>query len=142
MLSIQVFHAKENKHNHYSILYGPNKSGKTHLGLIWKEMNKAVFYSNDSYNNIIQCQKNIFVERKSKLDNDLSVFDSSKLLRLENGLEKSISNISDAVSKTSIIQEQIDSSKNSINDMISKLELNLKQASSVSYQISYGKNDL
>ena len=87
-------------------------------------------------------QKNIFVERKSKLDNDLSVFDSSKLLRLENGLEKSISNISDAVSKTSIIQEQIDSSKNSINDMISKLELNLKQASSVSYQISYGKNDL
>ena len=48
----------------------------------------------------------------------------------------------DAESKISLIQEQIDSSKNSIHDMISKLELNLKQASSISYKIAYTENDL
>ena len=31
---------------YYSILYGPNKSGKTHLGLVWKEMNNAIIYNN------------------------------------------------------------------------------------------------
>ena len=48
----------------------------------------------------------------------------------------------DAESKISLIQDQIDSSKNSIYDMISKLELNLKQASSISYKITYTENDL
>ena len=42
------FIIKENIFNNYSILYGPNKSGKTHLGLIWIEMNNAVVYDNDS----------------------------------------------------------------------------------------------
>ena len=56
------FIINENKFNNYSILYGPSKSGKTHLGLIWKEMNNAVIYDKDNYNDIIQCEKNIFVD--------------------------------------------------------------------------------
>ena len=56
------FIIKENKFNYYSILYGPSKSGKTHLGLIWKEMNNAVVYNNENFNDFIQCKKNIFVD--------------------------------------------------------------------------------
>ena len=48
------------KFNDYSILYGPSKSGKTHLGLIWKEMNHAIIYNNKNFNDFIQCKKNIF----------------------------------------------------------------------------------
>ena len=46
----------------YSIIMGPRKSGKTHLGLIWKKINKAVIYSEDDYNNILQYKKNVFVD--------------------------------------------------------------------------------
>ena len=56
------FIINKNKFNDYSILYGPSKSGKSHLGLIWKEMNNAAIYDNDNYNDIIQCKKNIFVD--------------------------------------------------------------------------------
>ena len=56
------FIINENKFNNYSILYGPSKSGKTHLGLIWKEMNNAVIYNNENYNDTIQNKKNIFVD--------------------------------------------------------------------------------
>jgi len=68
------FIIKENKFNNYSILYGPNKSGKTHLGLIWKEMNNAVVYDNASYNNIIQCKKNIFVDNFFENLNEENLF--------------------------------------------------------------------
>ena len=50
------------KFNDYSILYGPSKSGKTHLGLIWKEMNRAIIYNNKNFNDFIQCKKNIFID--------------------------------------------------------------------------------
>ena len=56
------FIINDNKYNNYSILYGPSKSGKTHLGLIWKEMNNAVVYNNKNFNDFIQCKKNIFVD--------------------------------------------------------------------------------
>ncbi len=56
------FIINENNFNAYSILYGPGKSGKTHLGLIWKELNNAVIYNKKKYYDIIQCKKNIFVD--------------------------------------------------------------------------------
>ena len=43
------FIIKENKYNNYSILYGPSKSGKTHLGLIWKEINNDELDINIDY---------------------------------------------------------------------------------------------
>ena len=68
------FIIKENKFNNYSILYGPSKSGKTHLGLIWKKMNNAVVYNNANYNNIIQCEKNIFVDNFFENLNEENLF--------------------------------------------------------------------
>ena len=56
------FILNKNKFNNYLILYGPSKSGKTHLGLIWKEMNNAVVYNNENFGDFIQCKKNIFVD--------------------------------------------------------------------------------
>ena len=87
-------------------------------------------------------QKAAFVTKQTKLNDDLHIFDNDRLLKLVNSLKKSKLNVVDAESKISLIEDQIDSSKNSIHDMISKLELNLKQASSTSYQIKYTENDL
>ena len=86
-------------------------------------------------------QKAEFTQKKDKLNKSLTIFDNDILVTLTHNLEKSRFNISDRESKISIIRQQIDSSKSSIHDMISKLELNLKQASSISYKISYTEND-
>jgi len=86
-------------------------------------------------------QKAEFTQKKDKLNESLTIFDNDILVTLTHNLEKSRFNISDRESKISIIRQQIDSSKSSIHDMISKLELNLKQASSISYKISYTEND-
>ena len=64
-----------------------------------------------------------------------------KLIQVLDDLKKSQFNISDTESKISEIAKQIDSSKNSIYDIISKLELNLRQASSIAYKLSYNEND-
>ena len=87
-------------------------------------------------------QKAVFVTKQTKLNDDLHIFDNDRLLELVSSFEKSKLNILDAESKISLIQDQIDSTINSIHDMISKLELNLKQASSTSYKIEYTENDL
>jgi len=86
-------------------------------------------------------QKSEFVKKFSKLNDSLNIFDNDKLVELVSNLEKSKFNISDAESKISLIQKQTESTKNQIHDIISKLELNLKQASSIHYKISY-ENDL
>ena len=86
-------------------------------------------------------QKAEFTQKKDKLNESLTIFDNDILVTLTHNLEKSRFNISDRESKISIIRQQIDSSKSSVHDMISKPELNLKQASSISYKISYTEND-
>ena len=86
-------------------------------------------------------QKSEFVKKFSKLNNSLNIFDNDKLIKLVSNLEKSKFNISDTESKISLIQKQVESTRNQIHDIISKLELNLKQASSIYYKISY-ENDL
>ena len=87
-------------------------------------------------------QKFEFTKKISNLSESLNIFDNNKFLKLASDLEKSNFNMSDIESKISIIQKQIESTKNQIHDMISKLELNLKQASSIHYKISYDNNDL
>ena len=49
-----------NKDNNF-FLYGPNKSGKTHLGLIWKKKFNAVNYNNN-LNEIINYKRNVFID--------------------------------------------------------------------------------
>ena len=87
-------------------------------------------------------QKTSFIEKKSELNHELSLFDSQSLHKLSDDLEKSQFNTTDIEAKVSEITKQIDSSKNLIHDIISKLELNLRQASSIAYKISYSENDL
>ena len=72
------FIINENKYSNYIILYGPKKSGKTHLGLIWKKMNKAITYNSDLYNNIIQSNNHIF------FDNFLEDLNEENLFHLIN----------------------------------------------------------
>ena len=56
------FVINENNHTDFSILYGPAKSGKTHLGLIWMEKNKAILYNQNNYFSIIKENNNIFID--------------------------------------------------------------------------------
>jgi len=49
-----------NEHSNF-FLYGPNKSGKTHLGLIWKKKFQALQFNNN-LNEILNHKKNIFID--------------------------------------------------------------------------------
>ena len=87
-------------------------------------------------------QKSAFVEKKSQLGENLTVFDNEKLHILEGNLVKSKFNISDIESKLVSIEKQIDSNQISVHDIVSKLEVNLKQASGIPYKISLTEIDL
>ena len=108
-----------------------------------KDIQKSKYAINEIYESLPEFikQKTSFTEKKSELDHKLSLFDSHSLNKLLDDLKKSQFNISDTESKISEIAKQIDSSKNSIYDIISKLELNLRQASSIAYKLSYNEND-
>ena len=108
-----------------------------------KDIQKSKHAINEIYESLPEFikQKASFTEKKSELDHKSSLFDNHSLNKLLDDLKKSQFNISDTESKISEIAKQIDSSKNSIYDIISKLELNLRQASSVAYKLSYNEND-
>ena len=52
----------ENEIIRYTIIHGPAKSGKTHLGLIWQDKNNAIIYNENNFNKIIENKNNIFVD--------------------------------------------------------------------------------
>ena len=52
---------KNNLNNNKHILFGPSKSGKTHLCYIWKNKYNAFIY-NDNINQIIDSKRNILIE--------------------------------------------------------------------------------
>ena len=45
-----------------TIIFGPNKSGKTHLGLIWKNNNNAIIFNDKKYEYALNNRKNIFID--------------------------------------------------------------------------------
>ena len=53
-----------NKKNIERLIYlkGPAKSGKTHLGKIWKKINHAYLFSYKNYEKFITKNKNIFID--------------------------------------------------------------------------------
>ena len=68
----------KSKPEKYIYLKGPLKSGKTHLGQLWKKMNNAILFNYDDYDQII-CQKNnVFI------DNFNYELDEEKLFHLIN----------------------------------------------------------
>ena len=109
-----------------------------------KDIEKAKQAVNEIQNMLTELinKKIKFLEKKSVLNDSLNIFDNDKLVRLTHDLQKSKFNVSDSESKITVIQEQIDSNESSILGLVAKLELNLKQASSISYKISYNENDL
>ena len=52
----------ENEFVKYSIIHGPVKSGKTHLGLIWQKKNNAIIYSESNFQKVIKDKKNVFID--------------------------------------------------------------------------------
>ena len=46
----------------HSIIHGPVKSGKTHLGLIWQKKNNAIIYSENNFQKVIKDKKNVFID--------------------------------------------------------------------------------
>ena len=87
-------------------------------------------------------EKNSFDEKRSVLNHKLTDFDNDKFIDLNDNMQKTHDNIEDLNSRIVDIQENLITSKKSIFDIIHKLELNLKQASSTSYKISMSENDL
>lgn len=51
----------KDQNNNNFFLYGPTKSGKTHLGSIWKKKFDALIYNNN-LEEIINCKKNVFID--------------------------------------------------------------------------------
>ena len=62
----------------YSIIYGPEKSGKTHLGLIWKKNNNAITYNFKNFSKNYEINNNIFI------DNFIEYIDEENLFHLIN----------------------------------------------------------
>ena len=86
-------------------------------------------------------EKNSFTLKKEELNQSIK-FDNEELLKLNEDLKKVYTEISDLDSRLTEVDLEIKKSKKSSFDLISKLELNLKQASSISYKIVLNENDI
>ena len=64
----------ENEFIKYCFIRGPKKSGKTHLGLIWKKNNQATIFNSRNFNHIIQNKKNVFIDDFSQHINEEYLF--------------------------------------------------------------------
>ena len=64
---------KNNKENNKIFLVGPNKSGKTHLGLIWRQKFNANTYNNN-IDQIINNKKNILIDNLFENINEEHIF--------------------------------------------------------------------
>ena len=54
-------------------LYGPDKSGKTHLGFIWKENNSALLYNNN-FTDLLNNKKNVLIDNLFDNLNEEEIF--------------------------------------------------------------------
>ena len=68
----------DNNPEKYLYLKGPSKSGKSHLGLLWQNINKALSLNNNNYDKIIKYKSNVFI------DNFKLLFDEEKIFHLIN----------------------------------------------------------
>lgn len=65
-----------NKKNIERLIYlkGPAKSGKTHLGKIWKKINHAYLFSYKNYEKFITKNKNIFIDNLTENLDEEKIF--------------------------------------------------------------------
>lgn len=64
---------KSSDENKKILLLGPQKSGKTHLGLIWKSINNAIIYKNN-LNFILENKKPVFIDNLFSEINETNIF--------------------------------------------------------------------
>jgi len=75
----------DNIENNNFFLFGPNKSGKTHLGLIWKNIHLAISYNNN-LEEILDQKKNVFIDNfldKINEENIFHIINHCQLLNLK-----------------------------------------------------------
>jgi hypothetical protein len=84
--------------------------------------------------NLIQERTN-FYKKKSNLSSDLEKFDHQEFSTCKTGLKRSEDEIHDIDYKQTMLKKQIEENNKLISNTFSKLEINLKSASSVSYKI-------
>ena len=73
--NLEAFNFVSNRNNLNNIfLQGPAKSGKTHLGLIWKNNNNATLYDDNNYEEIIQSKNNIYIDNLELKKNEEYLF--------------------------------------------------------------------
>ena len=64
----------DNNSEKYLYLKGPSKSGKSHLGLLWKNINKALQLDNNNFDKIIKYKSNVFIDNFKLLLNEEKIF--------------------------------------------------------------------
>jgi len=72
-----AFNVLVNNNSNFSYLYGPNKSGKSHLAQIWLKKNHAIKYNNSNYKTLLYEKNNILVD-------DLLNYDEEKIFHIVN----------------------------------------------------------
>ncbi len=72
-----AFNALINQDSRFSFLYGPKKSGKSHLSQIWLKKNSAIKYENKFYDLILNENKNILID-------NILLFDEEKIFHIVN----------------------------------------------------------
>ena len=61
------------KFNQNIFLFGPKKSGKSHLASLWKDKNNAIQY-NDNFSQIIESKKNVLIDDVLGKSSDENLF--------------------------------------------------------------------
>ena len=95
----------------YIHLKGPLKSGKTHLGLLWKRIHNAIVFNYNNYDQIMSQKKNVFI------DNFTYGIDEEKLFYLINHCYNNNLKIL-ITSELSLLDYQF-----KLNDLLSRLKL-------------------
>ena len=69
--------------NQNILLFGPKKSGKSHLASIWKDKNNAISYNNN-FSKIIETKKNVVVDDILGISSDENLFHLINHCKLHN----------------------------------------------------------
>jgi len=77
------YHLINNNFSKNFFLNGPNKSGKSHLGLIWKKKYNAISYENN-LNEILDNKSNVLIDNFFKNTNEENIFHTINHCNLNN----------------------------------------------------------
>jgi len=70
--------------NQNIFLFGPKKSGKSHLVSIWKDKNNAIIYNKNNFNKIIKTRNNVVVDDCLSTSSEENIFHLINHCKLHN----------------------------------------------------------